>query len=203
MDSFQVTTLDVPVERAVEEVEEALRAQGFDTMNRSALHQAAQRAGRELEPYVLIHALDTDRALRALDEEREAGMLLSAVVVVRQYGNGSLVQALDPPLLGLAGNDELRSLGEELAAAVRAALDQLGDGQRSPGDGDGGGAASDEGQASRSYSADAEQVERQLMHAISSQLSQNVDSSQLLELSKAYTAIASLRRAEEVELHLA
>lgn len=123
--------------------------------------------------------------------------------MVRQYGNGSLVQALDPPLLALAGNDQLRSLGDELAAALRAALNQLGDGQRSPGDGDHGGADSNEGQGSRSDSADAEQVERQLMQAISAQLSQNVDSSQLLDLSKAYTAIASLRRTEEVELHLA
>ncbi len=125
MYSFQATTLDAPVEQAVGRVEQALRSQGFDTIQRLPLHETAQQTGKQLEPYVLLHAYDTNRALQALDHQREAGLLLSAIVVVREYGQNTLVQALDPPLLSLAGSQELQSLGDQLASSLRTALNQL------------------------------------------------------------------------------
>lgn len=211
MDSFQVATLEVPVERAVDHVEEALRRQGFDLVRRMALHEASGATDIDLEPFVLLHVLDSDRAMRVLEQEREAGLLLSATVVVREYGDSSMVQVLDPPLLSLGATDQLRPLGDELADALRSAFDHLGD--MTGGDaessedgnaGDGGDGDASGGGGGESSAPGADEVEQQLLHAISDQLAGgDVTGRELLDLAKAYTAIASLRRTEEVELHLA
>jgi uncharacterized protein (DUF302 family) len=68
-----------------------------------------------------------DLALRTLDTDRQAGLLLPCTVVVREAGDGSVVEALDPAVLvratGLPGLEpvasDLRKRLDDALASIR------------------------------------------------------------------------------------
>ena len=82
---------------------------------------------RRCEPYVILGACNPPLAKRALDVDRDIGLLLPCNVVVRADGRDAvLVQALDPQVMvSVAGRPELKDVADEATARLRATLDAL------------------------------------------------------------------------------
>ncbi len=80
-----------------------------------------------MEPYVILGACNPSLAHRALEEEREIGLLLPCNVVVRAVeGNRTRVEIADPKaMLGIVGNAQLDSVAEEARGRLERALDAL------------------------------------------------------------------------------
>ena len=133
-----------------------------------------------------------------LEEDCEAGLLAGTPFVVRGYGEGTVVEVLNPhPLSLVPTSPGLRSLGEQLQKAANKMLDEIKSDQPEEKNGQA------EGDAS------LQQVELRLLETISDSLDElkaaggeDGKSEKLLSLAKAYAAVASIRRTEEVELHL-
>ncbi len=86
-----------------------------------------QKLGAQVEEYLILGACNPPLAHRALDADRDIGLLLPCNVVVRADGpDVTLVQALDPlVMVQVTGRPELKDVADEATARLRAALDTL------------------------------------------------------------------------------
>ena len=127
MDYGMTITLDLPYEKAVPAVKAALQEQGFGVLTEiDAQATLKEKLGHDMEPYIILGACNPDLAHRALEVDREIGLLLPCNVVVRAQERGTLVQALDPQVMvRVPERDELRPIAEEADVRIQAALDSL------------------------------------------------------------------------------
>ncbi len=120
-------TLDMPYDEAVPRVKEAFKAQGFGTLTEIDVRATlAEKLGAEIEPYVILGACNPELAHRALELEREIGLLLPCNVVVRAEGDRTTVQALDPRVIGeVSGAPGLEAVAEDAGGRIDLALEAL------------------------------------------------------------------------------
>lgn len=127
MDYGNTIELDLPYEEAVPKVKEAFKQQGFGTLTEIDVRATLkQKIDHDFEPYVILGTCNPHLALRALDVEREIGLLLPCNVVVRERDGKTLVQALDPQVMvSVPQREELKPIADEAAVLMGKALDAL------------------------------------------------------------------------------
>jgi uncharacterized protein (DUF302 family) len=127
MSYAKTITLELPYDEAVPRVKEALKAQGFGTLTEIDVQATLkEKLGQDMEAYVILGACNPQLAHRALEVEREIGLLLPCNVVVRADGERSLVQALDPSIIAeVSGNTALPPIAEEAGRRIDAAMAEL------------------------------------------------------------------------------
>lgn len=120
-------SLDVAYDEAVPAVKEALMAQGFGTLTEIDVRATlADKLGADIEPYVILGACNPELAHRALELEREIGLLLPCNVVVRAEGERTMVQALDPQVIAeVSGTPGLEAIAEDAGRRIDLALEAL------------------------------------------------------------------------------
>lgn len=120
-------SLDLAYEEAVPKVKEAFKAQGFGTLTEIDVKATlAEKIGAEVEAYVILGACNPELAHRALEIEREIGLLLPCNVIVRAHEGRTLVQALDPRIIAeVPGRADLEPVAEEAGRRIDAALAEL------------------------------------------------------------------------------
>src|SRR5690349_14148728 len=109
-------------------VRAALKDQGFGVLTEIDVKATLQaKLGVDIEDYLILGACNPPLARRALDVDREIGLLLPCNVVVRADGtDATLVQALDPQtMVGVTGRPELKAIADDAANRLRTALDRL------------------------------------------------------------------------------
>lgn len=119
--------LALSYEEAVPKVKEAFKRKGFGTLTEiDVAATLREKISAEMEPYLIIGACNPHLARRALDAEREIGLLLPCNVVVRQADGGVIVDALDPSIMAsVPGNPDLGPIAEEASRLVGEALADL------------------------------------------------------------------------------
>ena len=128
MDYSMTITLDLPYDKAVPAVKAALADQGFGVLTEiDARATMKEKLGADMEPYIILGACNPQLAHRALDVDRQIGLLLPCNVVVRADGDDrSIVSALDPQVMvTIPENEDLRPVADEAGRRIRAALDTL------------------------------------------------------------------------------
>lgn len=131
MNYARTITLDVPYDDAVPKVKDAFKAQGFGTLTEIDVQATlADKLGVQMERYVILGACNPNLAHRALEVTRDIGLLLPCNVVVREQGDGVLVQALDPMIIAAVPElPELEPIAAEAGERIQAALDNLRGGE--------------------------------------------------------------------------
>lgn len=119
--------LDISYEDAVPKVKAAFKEQGFGTLTEIDVKATLKdKIDRDIEPYVILGTCNPELASRALDVEREIGLLLPCNVVVTERDGKTLVQALDPQVMvSVPQRDELKPIADEAAARIDKALTSL------------------------------------------------------------------------------
>jgi uncharacterized protein (DUF302 family) len=120
--------LSAPFAAAVERVRAALKEQGFGVLTEIDVQATLrEKLGVQMEEYLILGACNPQLAHRALDVDRELGLLLPCNVVVRANGpDDTLVQALDPQVMvQVTSRPELKEVADEAATRLRAALGAL------------------------------------------------------------------------------
>ncbi|QJY45516.1 DUF302 domain-containing protein [Pseudonocardia broussonetiae] len=128
MDYGMTITLDLPYEQAVPAVKAALKEQGFGVLTEiDAQATLKEKLDHDMEPYVILGACNPQLAHRALDVDRQIGLLLPCNVVVRADGaDRSIVSALDPQIMvTIPEREDLRPVADEAGVRIRAALHAL------------------------------------------------------------------------------
>lgn len=119
--------LDLTYDEAVPQVKTAFLAQGFGALTEIDVQATLkEKLGEDIERYLIIGACNPGLAHRALNIQREIGLLLPCNVVVREHDGGVLVQALDPAIIASVPDlPELEPVAADAAERIQAALDTL------------------------------------------------------------------------------
>ena len=114
---------------ALAEVKAAFASVGFGTLTEIDM-QATLKAkiDKDIDPYVIIGACNPQLASRAIEIDPQIGVLLPCNVVVRQFGDYVMVEAMDPGLMAsITGNDDIAPIAAEARELVGQALAHLMD----------------------------------------------------------------------------
>lgn len=127
MDYATTITTDLPYTAAVEAVKQALADEGFGTLTEIDVKATLDtKIGVEIEDYIILGACNPRLAHRALEVERDIGLLLPCNVVVRAAGGSTIVQALNPQVMvNLPEREELQPIADEASRRIAAALKAL------------------------------------------------------------------------------
>ncbi|MGW5924124.1 DUF302 domain-containing protein [Nocardia fluminea] len=124
------TTLETSFEAAVARTRAALQEQGFGVLTEIDM-QATLKAklDKDMERYLILGACNPPLAHRAVEVDRQIGLLLPCNVIVRDNPaeEGTvLVEAMNPQLLvQVTGEPALASIADEAGRRLQAAIDAL------------------------------------------------------------------------------
>lgn len=115
-------------EEAIERVTATLKEQGFGVLTRIDMRETLQqKLGVDTPPQVILGACNPDLAHRATSADPRIAALLPCNVVVRTDGDETVIEALDPNLMGeLSDNEDVRAVADEATGRLRAALEAVG-----------------------------------------------------------------------------
>jgi uncharacterized protein (DUF302 family) len=85
-----------------------------------------QKIGAELERYMLLGACNPTLAYRAIQAEREIGLLLPCNVLIYQKGGKTFVSTTVPTAaMSMVENAAVQTVAEEAESLLKAAIDTL------------------------------------------------------------------------------
>ncbi|MFC3961551.1 DUF302 domain-containing protein [Nocardia jiangsuensis] len=124
------TTIHTDFGDAVARTREALAQQGFGVLTEIDVRATLRaKLGAELEDYLILGACNPPLAQRALDVDRQIGLLLPCNVVVRRDpadADAVIVEALDPRIMvEVTAEPGLEPVATEAGAKLRAAIASL------------------------------------------------------------------------------
>jgi len=125
------TRLHTSFDDAVLRTREALAEQGFGVLTEIDVKATLKaKLNEDMEDYLILGACNPPLAHRAVNIDRQIGLLLPCNVVVRTdpKADGTvLVEAMDPQVLvDVTKEAELRPVADEVGAKLRSAIDSLG-----------------------------------------------------------------------------
>ncbi|MEV6360046.1 DUF302 domain-containing protein [Nocardia asteroides] len=124
------TTLTTDFDDAVDRTKAALAAQGFGILTEIDMRATLQaKLGQEMEDYRILGACNPPLAHRAVEVDRQIGLLLPCNVVVRRSRDNAadiVVEAMNPQLMvQITAEPDLQPVAAEATTKLRAAIDSL------------------------------------------------------------------------------
>ncbi|MGW4370599.1 DUF302 domain-containing protein [Nocardia takedensis] len=123
------TTVAGDFEEVVERTRAALAAQGFGVLTEIDVRATLKtKLDHDMEDYLILGACNPPLAHRALDVDRQIGLLLPCNVVVRRSPDtvDITVEAMNPELMvRVTAEPDLEPVATEAGAKLRAAIDSL------------------------------------------------------------------------------
>jgi len=131
MDIALSTTLHTSFDDAVARTRKALAEQGFGVLTEIDVKATLKtKLGEDIEDYLILGACNPPLAHRAIEVDRQIGLLLPCNVVVRSdpdHAGVIQVEAMNPQLLvDVTGEPALNPIAEEVTGKLQAAIDALG-----------------------------------------------------------------------------
>src|SRR3984893_10367631 len=128
MDIALSKTLHSSFADAVARTRDALAQQGFGVLTEIDMKATLKaKLGADMEDYLILGACNPPLAHRAVDIDRQIGLLLPCNVVVRtdpDHADIVLVEAMNPRLLvDVTGEPKLNPIAEEVTGKLQAAID--------------------------------------------------------------------------------
>jgi len=131
MDIALSTTLHTSFDDAVARTRKALAEQGFGVLTEIDVKATLKtKLGEDIEDYLILGACNPPLAHRAIEVDRQIGLLLPCNVVVRSdpdHADVIQVEAMNPQLLvDVTGEPALNPIADEVTGKLQAAIDALG-----------------------------------------------------------------------------
>lgn len=119
--------LDCSYEEAIDRVTEVLKEHGFGVLTEIDVKETLKKKlDVDFSKYRILGACNPPIAHKALQAEREIGLLLPCNVIVYEDGEKSVVSILDPlAMFSLVGRDDVKPLAEEVKGILTTALEKL------------------------------------------------------------------------------
>ncbi|SKK90447.1 Uncharacterized conserved protein [Mycobacteroides abscessus subsp. massiliense] len=124
------TTLQSTFDHAVERTRKALADQGFGVLTEIDMKATLKaKLGADVEDYLILGACNPSLAHRAIDVDRQIGLLLPCNVIVRTdptIDGAVIIDAMDPQVMvQVSDQPDLHAVADEAAALLRNAIESL------------------------------------------------------------------------------
>ncbi len=124
------TSVRATFDEAVARTREALAGQGFGVLTEIDMKATLKnKLNEDMENYVILGACNPPLAHRAVNVDRQIGLLLPCNVVVRADPDDQdtvLVEAMNPQLLvDVTGEAQLKPVADEVTTKLQAAIDSI------------------------------------------------------------------------------
>jgi len=121
------TTIDQPIDEAVETLKAALMAQSLGIVSEvNVAGIVRNKLGEEMAPYRILGACNPKMAKSMIDETPQIGVLLPCTIVAREVDGKTVVDFMDPAsVLGLAGSEAADAVAAEATEKLKAAIATL------------------------------------------------------------------------------
>lgn len=124
------TALNASFADAVARTRDALAQQGFGVLTDIDMKATLKaKLGEDMEDYLILGACNPPLAHRAVNLDRQIGLLLPCNVVVRADPNDDtsvIVEAMNPQLLvEVTGEPAMRDVADEVTTKLQSAIDSL------------------------------------------------------------------------------
>ncbi len=121
------TTIDQPIDEAVETLKAALMAQHLGIVSEvNVAGIVRNKLGEEMAPYRILGACNPKMAKSMIDETPQIGVLLPCTIVAREVDGKTVVDFMDPAsVLGLAGSEAADAVAAEATEKLKAAIATL------------------------------------------------------------------------------
>ncbi|MFC1866154.1 DUF302 domain-containing protein [Chloroflexota bacterium] len=119
--------VNIPFEKAVDKVKEELSKEGFGVMTeidaKAALYE---KLGIEMDKYLIIGACNPKFAYRALQAEKEMGLLMPCnTIVYEQEGKTNIAAIMPTVTTSTIKNEELNAVMLEAEKALKKVIDSV------------------------------------------------------------------------------
>lgn len=124
------TSLQTSFDDAVERTRQALSEQGFGVLTEIDMKATLKaKLGEDMEDYLILGACNPPLAHRAVNVDRQIGLLLPCNVVVRADRDDDstvVIEAMNPQVLvDVTGEPAMRDVAEEVSTKLQKAIDSL------------------------------------------------------------------------------
>ena len=113
--------LNLPYEKAIEKVTEALKAEGFGVLTSIDVKETMKKKlNVDFRKYTILGACNPPLAHKALTARPDVGLLLPCNVIVYEEGDGTIVNIIDPlSMTSFIQDPALDSVAEEAAKRLK------------------------------------------------------------------------------------
>jgi uncharacterized protein (DUF302 family) len=121
------TRLDLPYEAAIEQVTEALKAEGFGVLTSIDVKETMKKKlDVEFQKYAILGACNPSLAHKALSARPDMGLLLPCNVIVYEEDGQSVVNIVDPlAMFGFIQDPALQPIAEEARQRLSRVAESL------------------------------------------------------------------------------
>lgn len=119
--------VNLSFEEAIEKVKETLAAENFGVLTEIDVKATMKKKlGVEYENYIILGACNPEFAHKALQIEKEIGLLLPCNVIVYEDNGDVYVYAIVPSVaMSMVESDTLPEIAKEVEKLLKKAVDQL------------------------------------------------------------------------------
>ncbi|UCE12557.1 MAG: DUF302 domain-containing protein [Candidatus Heimdallarchaeota archaeon] len=128
MVDYEISTIlndeyDVVVERTVK----ALKEEGFGVLTKIDVKKTLkEKLNVDFERYMILGACNPPFAKKALELEREIGLLLPCNVIVQELEEGTKVAAVDPEkMFEMIGNPQVKPIAKEVRTKLQRVIHSI------------------------------------------------------------------------------
>lgn len=119
--------VNIQFNEAVEKVRKALKEEGFGILTEIDVKETLKKKlDIDYEDYVILGACNPQFAYKALQSEKEIGLLLPCNVIVYVKDEKTFVSAINPmEAMSIVNNSELQEIAEEVAEKLNHVMENL------------------------------------------------------------------------------
>ena len=114
-------------EDAVKRVREELQKEGFGVLTEINVKETLKKKlNVDFDNYVILGACNPPFAYKALQDERDIGLLMPCNVIVYEHGGKTYIAATRPTVtMGSVKNDKLAPLATQIETKLKKAIDSV------------------------------------------------------------------------------
>ncbi|MBU1044978.1 MAG: DUF302 domain-containing protein [Candidatus Omnitrophica bacterium] len=120
-------TLNLPFEKAIESVTEALKKEGFGILTKIDVKEKfKEKLGIDFKKYVILGACNPANAHKAILAEENIGLMLPCNVIVYEVGDKTGVAVVKPTTaMAKINNEELKQISQIVETQLKKAFDAI------------------------------------------------------------------------------